>query len=289
MEFIVSVSSSKNTFIMQTRNAFSFTNRFTLITALFFLFGFTQLGAQDNVPDDLYFEVACFKSKKAGSLEYFKTYGKKIHEEMIRQGIINEWKVFTVDFPNGADCDCSMRAVRIFNGIESLDKLKNREVREQIIKNVWPNMTLDDIRAKFSEVILFKNAQVYKLIDAVIPGPTDSDLSVVNFMDVSGPNSAEYERMELEVFKSLHVTGTKNGNMVDWFLAEKVYPYGADAEYDYITVDKFDSYAQMNSMKYADVFTSVHPTMNLAETMTKMNKLRKLRKSEIWRYVPMGK
>ena len=271
---------------MQLKLTSTLTSRMLLL--LFILISGTAiLNAQQDIPKDLYMEIACFKYKKAGAVEYFKTTGNKINKELIRMGVIEDWKFFTVDFPNGSNCDCNLRAVRVFKGMSSLDKLRDLEIREKAIKNIWPDKDLDDVRAEFNEYNEFKGSEVFRLLDAVIPGPTDSNLSFVNFFKVKQGAWKEYERMETEVFKPLHVDMQKNGIMVDWFLAEQVFPYGADIPYNYITVDKFDSYEKVNEMSFGKSFDRIHNAMDIKSTMKQMNELRSLHKTEIWRRVDM--
>jgi len=239
-----------------------------------------------ELPEDLYFEIACFKAKTDKARVYFRDWAKPIHDEMIKRGIISDWEFYTVDYPNGSDCDCNYRAVRVFKGLKSLDKIKSRELREEIVMHIWPDKSLADVYAEFSKNVDFKYAEVFHLKDAVVPNKTTSELSIVNFMDVKAGQWDKYLEMEREVFKPVHSKAHKNGAMVDWFVAEREMPYGVNFKTDYITVDKFNSYEEIGLFRLLDLFSTVHPTKDGKKVMAEMATVRKLLKSEIWRYHP---
>lgn len=258
-----------------------------LLTSLFLSFLAINIHAQDQTPpENLFFEVACFKAKSPNTMAFFEKWSKPIHEEMIRQGILLDWDFYTVDYPNGSDCDCQYRAVRIFKDIASLDKIKSEKIRNEIVKKIWPGKSIADVREDFRKNVEFKHAEVYKLVDALIPSKTTSKLLVVNFMDVKPMDRKTYLDMELEIFKPLHASSHKANILVDWFVAEREIPYGVNVKTDYITVDKFNSYEDYYSNNFSELFKSTHPTLNFEETMQTMAKKRSLLKAEIWRYVP---
>lgn len=257
-------------------------------STMLLIFSLTSLSAQDNSSEDLYFEIACFKAKDADAVNYFNYWGKAIHEEMIRQKILIDWKLFRVDYPNGSDCDCNYRAVRIFRGIQSLDKIKSEKIRTEIVGKLWPWKSLKEIRGKFQKSIEFKHAEVYRLNDALIPHATNSELVVVNFMDVKREDRKTYLEMEKDVFKPMHEQSSKEGKLVDWFVAEHVIPFGSNIETDYITVDKFNNYDAFFNASFADLFKKVHPDKDFESTMNKMGEVRKLIKAEIWRSITVA-
>lgn len=259
----------------------------TFIASFIFLFFVSNtFSQQQNIPDDLFMEIACFKAKGPDAQDFFKNWSKPLHEEMIRQGILADWDFYTVDYPNGSDCDCRFRAVRVFRGIGSLDKIKSEKTRAAIVQKLWANKTLKDLRVEFQKNVEFKHAEVYRVTDALIPTKTTSNMMVVNFMDVKPADRNTYLEMEDEIFKPLHAASNKAGKLVDWFIAERELPYGMNVKTDYITVDKFDNYEDYFSNDFMELFKTVHPTMKGNEVMIKMAEKRKLIKSEIWRLVP---
>ena len=243
------------------------------------------MAQKQEMPEDLYYEIACFKFKKAGAMDFFISKGKKINQEMINRGIIDSWSFYRVDFPNGSDCECNYRAVRVFRGIATLDKLKDRSIRDNIIRNIWPNKTSKDISSEFNELIDFRYSHIFNMRDALVPKPTHSAIMVVNFMDVEAPNRTTYVQMEKEIFKPLHASNLDAGNMVDWVLASRVMPHGSEVEVDFITIDKYDSYDKMNRGDFNSSFKTVHPTLESQSTMNKMGKMRTLTRSEVWQTI----
>lgn len=270
---------------MQTFFRSSFKKAVLAVSLIILCLVSNLLAQEQNVPEDIFIEIACFKAKKSDAVEYFKTRGKAIHEEMIRQGILTNWEFYTVDYPNGKDCDCNFRAVRVFRGIGQLDKIKSVATRQAIIKKIWPDKNLNDLRREFSESIEFRHAEVYNLNDALIPAPTQSNMMVVNFMDVKPGERANYLKKETEIFKPLHAANNKAGKLVDWVVAERVLPYGTEFKADFITIDKFENYSDFFDFNFMDLFKKIHPQMDGPTTMKEMAETRKLLKSEVWQVV----
>ena len=260
--------------------------KMTFIVIAIFLLSNQILAQDSSMPEDLYFEIACFKAKKPGAINYFKTTGNAINQEMIRTGVIENWSFFKVDFPNGSACECDFRAIRTFRGIEALEKLKDNSIREQIIKTIWPHKSRADISREFNELIDFRYSHVYNMVDALVPKATTSKMMVVNFMDVEPKNRSSYLEMENEIFKPLHAANHKNGGLVDWVVARRSIPYGAEIKTDFITIDKYDSYSKMQNSNFMETFKKVHPDIDGPSTMAKMSTLRSLIKAEVWQHVP---
>ncbi|MDF1694983.1 MAG: hypothetical protein P1U56_04095 [Saprospiraceae bacterium] len=222
-------------------------------------------------------------------MDYFKTKENTIQHAMIRKGVIDNWMMYKVDYPNGSTYECDFRAVCVFRGMTSVDKLKDSEFRTSIIKEIWPEKTRLDIAAEFNEVIDFRYAHIYHMKDALIPEATTNNLMVVNFMDVQADNRKEYIEMETGVFKPLHHARYKSGKMIDWVVAQRIIPYGSEIQPDYITIDKFQPYPDMHNPNFKKEFEEAHPTKNFVKTMDRMAELRTVIKPEIWRTVPIDK
>ena len=255
---------------------------FTLVM-LIFLTSF-KLAAQDakEAPNDIFIEVACFKSKAPGASEMFKKYGKAWHEELIRQGVLINWSFYAVDFPNGEDCECNYREVRVFTDMKSLDKLSSQTYSMEIAQKVFPDENLDELMMMFREKVEFRNSIVYQMKDELIPGPSNSNMFVVNYMDVKPGMGQKYLKMETEVFKPAHAESQKAGSLTDWSVWQRVLPYGTDFNHDYLTVDAWGSYEKMANSDMEAAWKAAHPDKNAGDMYQKMTEMRDLRKAEIW-------
>ena len=266
----------------QLLNSLKVTSLFVLLALLFV--SSVQLTAQDakEAPKNIFIEVACFKSKAPGVSEMFKKYGKAWHEELIRQGVLINWAFFAVDFPNGEDCECNYREVRVFTDMKTMDKLSSPEYGMEVAQKVFPDEDLELLMKSFRDKIDFRHSTVYELKDELIPGPSNSNMIVVNFMDVKPGMGSEYEKMESEVFKPVHSASQKAGHLVDWSLWERVLPYGSSFDHDYLTVDVWGSYENMAKADSGASWKAVYPDKNPADIYKKMAETRDLLKAEIW-------
>lgn len=63
--------------------------------------------------------------------------------------------------------------------------------------------------------------------------------AVVNYMKVATENEIKYLTLEKEVFKKLHKERIKKGQLFGWYLFQVLSPRGAEATYNYVTVDMY--------------------------------------------------
>ncbi len=257
---------------------------FTIIAL--FLLNASIVQAQEKkaeFPTDIFFEVACFEALQPGTSKMFIELGKPFHEEMIRQGLLVDWSFHRVDYPNGDDCECDYREVRVFKGLAALDKINSDETGMKIAKKLWPDMDMQETMKKFRETAKFKGSRIYHLMDAAAPGPTDGKMAVMNFMDVKPGMSEDYVSMEKTVFKPVHKASLAAGDSRDWILAQSILPYGTDFTTDFITVDVYDSYEQMARAngKMMETVNKVHPGKDVDALWDKMDGIRSLTHAEI--------
>ena len=241
----------------------------------------SNLYAQD-AKKNVYLEIACFKSNAPGASKLFTEFAKPFHEELIRQGVLVGWAFYKVDFPNGSDCNCEFREVRAFTDIKSMDILSSDAFTMEVAQKVFPDQNLEELMVMFREKVEFKNSQIYALEDELVPGPSKSHMLVVNFMDVKQGMDSEYEKMEKEVFKPVHEASRKAGKLVDWSMWERVIPYGADFDHDYLTIDVWGSYENMADQDMGAFWKEIHPDMKPGEAFAKMDEIRDLRRAEVW-------
>jgi hypothetical protein len=255
---------------------------FTLLAvALLFTSAVQAQEKKQEFPKDLFVEIACFEALKPGAVKMFTEMGKPFHEEMIRMGILVDWSFHRVDYPNGDDCECDYREVRVFRGMAALDKLNSNELGMKIAAKLWPDMDMQATMKDFRETVKFKNSRIYHAMDAAAPNPVDAKMAVMNFMDAKPGKFEDCIAMEMEVFKPVHMVSMKTGKMKDWVIMESVLPYGTDFKTDYITVDIFDSYSDMSSNDMMASFKKAHPGKDPMTVLNKMGDMRDLTHSEI--------
>lgn len=107
----------------------------------------------------------------------------------------------------------------------------------------------------------------------------NSRFIVVNRMKVKPEDASDYMKMEMEVFKPLHVEGIKRGLRTHWGIWSN-WPYDK-GQAAFITVDGYGDAAQLSGGG-EDYFSEVHPDLIMEEVSEKIQKLRKIESAEIW-------
>ena len=82
---------------------------------------------------------------------------------------------------------------------------------------------------------------------------------VQHFMKVNPENRSDYEQLESNVWKPVHVERKKNGKLVDWFFFKVISPFGTDSEYDYVTGQIYSDFGSINSSPGAQEWQAAHP------------------------------
>ena len=78
-------------------------------------------------------------------------------------------------------------------------------------------------------------------------------------MKVNPENRSDYEQLESNVWKPVHVERKKNGKLVDWFFFKVISPFGTDSEYDYVTGQIYSDFGSINSSPGAQEWQAAHP------------------------------
>jgi hypothetical protein len=104
----------------------------------------------------------------------------------------------------------------------------------------------------------------------------------VNFMKVPPGRDQEYVRTEQEIWKPVHQERIRRGQMRSWTLYARQYPGGDAAEYNYVTVDVYDSFADVDR-DMTDLFARVLPKVPLDSIGARTEHARSLVRNEVWR------
>ena len=106
----------------------------------------------------------------------------------------------------------------------------------------------------------------------------------VDYMKVNPGKEADYLKLEREDWKPLHQERIKAGQIRSWSLYALQFPSGTDEKYDYVTVNAFDQFGQLEN-PYANaqtMFARVHPGVKVNEFLDRTEKTRNLVRSEVW-------
>lgn len=256
------------------------------LCALFSMVFFTPDMHSQDAPN-IFFEMECIKKKSDDFIPIMKEEGMKFNHALMKEGVILDWILMEVVYPNGRDCDCDYYMVTVLDGMKNLDHLWSQEKMGGIVKKVMGNRSMDALMDRFNNAAEPRGSMLYSLIDEVFPGPEgNGNLVQINFMTVPQANADAYIEAERNVWKPIHAEASKAGMMNDWMLAGRVFPRGTEWAGNYITIDMFDSFEQMSRMNMWDAAEKAHPDKeNLGDVLTASSELREISRSETWKWV----
>ncbi len=106
----------------------------------------------------------------------------------------------------------------------------------------------------------------------------------VDYMKVSPGKDADYLKIEQEMWKPLHQERIKQGLVRSWSLYALQFPSGSAEKYDYVTVNAFDQFSQLeNPYANADkMLAKLHPGVKADDFIDRTDKTRSLVRSEVW-------
>jgi hypothetical protein len=109
----------------------------------------------------------------------------------------------------------------------------------------------------------------------------------VDFMKALPGKEPEYVRLERDTWKPLHQARIRNGQLRSWAFFSVRFPSGADEKYDFVTINTYDRFGQIEEplANFERLFASVHPNKSIGELSSATDAARRLIRSEMWQLV----
>ena len=240
--------------------------------------------SQQNNPQLLAL-VECMKVKPENEDKYVsleKEIWKPLHIERARQGNIVGWFLYRVRF-TGTDDMYNYVTVTLFDSpLKVEDPWKNIDA-DKILPGKDLNKAMqetDESRELVSSALLNRQTFVY-----TEGGPGDFKYLQMDFMKVAPGKEGEYLDVENNVWKPVHNELIKAGKRVGWSLWGRIFPSGAELEYQFVTVNYFTDWSKIGTDNYNEAFAKAHPGKDVNDLSNRTNASRILAKSELWEVV----
>lgn len=248
---------------------------------------FSSLQAQFDTEDDMPIVVFSYmKSKNADYMKMEKEIWQPYMKQAIKEGDLDWWGIYQVQFPSGKNTEYDFVAVNVFPNIGKMETtLKDMHKKMKIVhseKDIEKLMK----RTEASRDLVWQEA--FTAIGKAIEGDgTPAMYSVVNRMQSLPGKYNDYIRMEVEVFQPAHTLSAKKGYRKNWHFLSRTMPYGDEYGYDFLTIDTYNSLKQMSEATPAHIWRDSHPDKDIEAMWEELNpnKLRKLKRGEVWKNV----
>jgi hypothetical protein len=217
-------------------------------------------------------------------MDLLKTYVSKVNEAHLKAGRIMGWYTHDVVMPTGSSAEYNFTVVTVSNDLNFLlnDTVSFKTRMQEAFPGLGEN-ALDNILETFGAVRTLVKREIYTYTDGLNMDGPPAKFVQVDFMKPTAGKTAEYVKLEKDIYKPIHAEMVKKGNKLDWGLYEKQWPYSSSDEYDYITSNFFSSINQMMSGNYEEAFKKLFPKMDMTTVGNQTNSLRKIVRSELWR------
>lgn len=269
-----------NPFIQLLRNACVVMLTLTLAYA-------TPVLAQE-APPTIYLEITKRQTLNDDFMDTQKELVQPFVQQRIKQGTQIAHGVFRVHFPRGEGVNYNYVTMDVYGDFDHLHMGWDKMV--ETASAAFPNVNMPKMVERYESAAEDINSEVFMIRNEAYPGPATGNgkppkFVAVNYMHVPAGKGADYLAMENEIFKPIHQARAKDDLMADWVLAQRVFPYGTEWKYNYITFDIFSDWKSMGAGGLDTYFTKAHPNKNADEVWEKMMGLRDLGRSEIWELV----
>lgn len=209
---------------------------------------------------------------------------KKIHEERLKEGMIEGWSVFKVMFKTAED-SYNFVTVTWYDSFSKLDK----DVPESIIEVVFPNKTKEEW-SEFNDL----TERSRKLISSGVfhqrlktrPGEklkVRGTYFVINEINVQKGKSKEYVDLMEDIYLPMYKEDISNENRASWSLWEK-WP-GNMKDFRYLAADAYASLDQIEPIDFIQYFKDIHPDKNIEEISKRIEEMRELVNNEMWKLI----
>jgi len=205
---------------------------------------------------------------------------QKIHEERIKQNNIIGWVVCQVMF-NAVEDPYNFVTISWYDSFSKLDK----GIPEEILEAAYPEKTADDWKTFMERTDKSRIKLTSGVFHQRLSTNSNLDLEgkyyVINEISVKPGKSREYLKMEEAIYMPLHKLAIKNNNRTGWSLWAKWPGHGKN--FQYLSADGYTNLDQIDEVDYVDYFNQIHPDKELDQISEKMEELRTLVNSEMWK------
>lgn len=223
------------------------------------------------------------QGKESDYVQLERNFWKKIHAERLKAGIIVSWGLWAVDFPSGTEADYNFVTVNMY---DSFEKLGVDQYPDSLVSSAYPNGQGEYAMNQTPAARKLVRTEVYWLVDRIGPDGTTppSRYIGVDYMKVKG-DTGEYLSVERDLWKPVHSERFKDGLVAGWWLWGLRMPGGTSYSHDYVTVNDYNEFRQLENSLPQSVYEKAYPNGVPADMGSRTAASRDLVRAEVWELV----
>ena len=257
-----------------------------LLTAIALLF-FTHTSFSQTAPSQ-YFSISYVKltdaSKASDYSDLLEHFGKAISQYRVKLGIIQSWYVYELVMPQGSKNEYDFVVVMESKDMQVL--IDDTLINTDMFKKVYPAMSAEEretIFKKYAAARSVVKTEIFQELSATHASATPPLYAKVNFMKALPGKDSDYVNLEENVWMRLHKKGMEQRIMADWALDKKIMPMDMKSDFDYLSVDFYNSINAMFDTRYFQNIKTLWPGEEMSKLMAETQASRTFVRSEIWK------
>ena len=246
------------------------------------LFNSVVSNAQNTTPADTYARVLYGKVEASNVNAYLKIMKEQVKpalQQAKQSGALTGWILYGVGY-TGAESEYNFVSVLIYDSWAKTEKLPDLE---GLLKKTNPNSDAAATVAQLSSIRKMVKQEFYHQEDAVVgPATITPKYILVNYMKPKPGMVSAYLKDEKENWKPIHQEFTKSGQTAGWSLWSLIMPSGSLQPFDYVTVDDFEDFSKLNTVKYMETIKKVYPSKTPEAFIEQTGKSHDRVRIELW-------
>ena len=252
-----------------------------LLLSVFFMLSFTVY-AQNEEP--IYTITSLMKVKQGDGGKYVQVeqdYWKPIHEELVKQGKIIGWYLYSIQNTGTGD-EYNYATVTHYQGSGNFNSFD-----ADLVSKVHPNKKWEDISKETNEsrdLVTTKMLQ-WQLQSLPAEQREPSKIVVVNYMKIPQGMAGEYSALRRDYVKPAFDHLVKEGKSEGWGLWSVMFPSGAEMPYDAVSADFYNDFSNIGTNGLYPLIRELNKDKDMDPIMQRMNETRIATKRELWQLV----
>jgi hypothetical protein len=228
--------------------------------------------------------IKCQAGKQSEYLDLLKNFSRKLYEYNFRQGRAMGYYVSSLLLPTGSETPYDISVIVVSSDLKFL--VDDSIAPMSIFKKVNPEASesyMQSEMARYGPLRTIVKKEIFTVLDELDPKAAPTKYYTVDYMKTAAGKTADYIKLEREVWKPIHRERSKMGVLNDWVLLEKTPPLNTVAPYDYETVNFFNDMRVLTDSKYAEAIKKAFPNTDVTKSMNDTNASRVLLMEEVWK------
>lgn len=256
--------------------------RLTSLLAILLLAGFS-LPAQETASTTLIAEVIYMKSTPGADIAMLEgEVWAPIHRELMKAGHEYGWSIYYVSYPSRMDSPYDYIAVNYYTSPEQMDWPE--DAMQEAFAAAHPGKSWEkyDALTSDSRDMVFRELYVRRNYTSNDKAGGLGQSLRVNYMKTKAGQREAYLKMEDEIAKPMHQAAMDQKALNYWGVWEKVLPWGANLESDFVSTEEWVSPTAHVNLDWVAMLKEVHPNMPMEAMDKTIEETRTLVRGELW-------